>query len=327
MRTFYKYYRKFGFFFAFRFFLYQLKKTLGLPALKYIFISTWHECNANCTQCYEKFEHKTKSSLTTEETKNIIDQFYKLNGLLIYFCSGEFLLRPDALELISHARKKNILVNVVTNGLILDEPLLKKLKSIDLNKLVVSFDSSNPISHDKNRGVPGIFNKASNGLKKATELGIDTQIWTYISNSNFNELDGIIELSKQISKKYVFVFFPLLSGNYFNRFDENLSFEEREYFREKYNPIKEVLLEFPYEHSVCRGGGNEHINVMPDGEVTFCPPVPYSYGNALKEPLKKILPRVKADYRKFFKKKFTGQCPVNFPEYRNNNSGRFIYGK
>ena len=53
----FKYYRRFGF----RFCLYHIKHYLGylgLPTLKYIFISTWHECNANCKHCYEKFEAK-----------------------------------------------------------------------------------------------------------------------------------------------------------------------------------------------------------------------------------------------------------------------------
>lgn len=321
----YRYYRRFGFIFTFRFALYHIKHFLGLPALKYIFISTWHECNANCKHCYEKFQHKTKSSLTTDEVKDIIHQFYKLNGILIYFCSGEFLLRPDAIELITYARKKHILVSVVTNGLLLNDAYLEKLKKADLNRLIVSIDSANALTHNNNRGVHGLFEKATLGLKKATSMGLRTQIWTYVSRSNFNELDGIIDLSKKISKEPVFVFFPLLSGHFFNQFDENLSYNERELIRKKYRAVKEIMLEFLYEHSTCRGGGNEHINIMPDGEVTFCPPVPYSYGNVMKEPLKNILPRIKADYSKFFKNKLTGQCPVNFMEYRENNNGRFIY--
>ncbi len=325
MRKLIKYVKRFGWLFTWRFILYHLKKQLGITVLKYIFISTWHECNANCKHCYEKFEGKNKNSLSTADVKNIIDQFYKLNGILIYFCSGEFLMRPDAIELITYARKKKILVSVVTNGLVLNDEYLEKLKMADLNRLIVSFDSADANRHDNNRGVNGIFNKAYHGLKKATEMGIKTQIWTYVSKSNFNELDGIIEIRKQISKEPVFVFFPLLAGHYFNAFDENLTFEEREFFRKKYNPIKEVMLEFPTEKSVCRGGGNEHINVMPDGEVTFCPPVPYSYGNIHQEPLKKILLKVKKDYNKFFTKRLTGQCPVNFKEYREKNNGKYIY--
>jgi len=321
----YKLYKKFGFKFTLRFILYYFKNKLGIISLKYLFLSTWHECNANCTHCYEKFSNKKKSQLSTQEVKTIIDQFYKLNGILIYFCSGEFLMRTDALELIEYSRKKNILVCVVTNGLLLTEEYIKKLKNTDLNRLVVSIDSASSETHDKNRGVKGIFDKATQGLKKASEIGIKTQIWTYISKSNYSELEGIAELSKKISKEPVFVFFPLLSGHFFDKFDENLTLEEREYFRNTFNNKKEIMLEFPDEKSQCRGGGNEHINIMPDGEVTFCPPVPYSYGNVKNENLKVILKRVKKDYNKFFKTKLTGQCPVNFEEYRKNNNGKFIY--
>ncbi|NMD00481.1 MAG: radical SAM protein [Bacteroidales bacterium] len=320
-----KYYKRFGLTFLFRFYLFHFKHFLGFPALKYIFISTWHECNANCKHCYEKFDRKTNSSLTTEQVKDIINQFYKLNGILIYFCSGEFLLRPDALELISYARKKNILVSVVTNGIVLNDTLIDKLKEVDLNRLIVSLDNVNSEKHDENRGVKGLFNHAIEGIKKASQKGIRTQIWTFISRTNNQDLVALSKLSKKVAKEPVFVFFPLLSGHLFNSFDENFSFEEREEIRKKYNGYKEIMLEFPYEKSVCRGGGNEHINIMPDGEVTFCPPVPYSYGNVLKEPLKKILPLVKKDYQRFFKRKLTGQCPVNFIEYRNKNNGRYIY--
>lgn len=326
MQKLFKYYRRFGFRFVFRFYLYYIKQFLGLPALKYIFISTWHECNANCNHCYEKFEGNTNASLNTKQVKDIIDQFYKLNGILIYFCSGEFLMRPDALELISYARKKSILVSVVTNGLILNDNLLDKLKEIDLNRIIVSLDNAIASIHDSNRGIQGLFNHAIECLEKATKKGIRTQIWTYISRSNYQDLAALAEISKKVAKEPVFVFFPLLSGNLFNNFDENLCFNEREEIRKKYNEIKEIMLEFPSENSLCRGGGKEHINIMPNGEVTFCPPVPYSYGNVLNEPLTKILPRIKKDYNLFFKKRLTGQCPINFKEYRENNRGRFIYG-
>lgn len=325
MQKLYKYYRKFGFRFVFRFCLYHIKHFLGLPALKYIFISTWHECNANCKHCYEKFEGKKNTHLTTEQVKNIIDQFYKLNGILIYFCSGEFLLRPDAIELISYARKKSILVSVVTNGLLLNDSMIIKLKEVDLNRLIVSVDNADAAIHDSNRGIKGIYNQAIKGLEKANQKGIRTQIWTYISRTNYQDLSALAQISRKVAKEPVFVFFPLLSGHLFNAFDENLSLEEREEIRNKYHNHKNIMLEFPNEKSVCRGGGNEHINVMPDGEVTFCPPIPYSYGNVLKEPLKKILPRIKKDYKRFFKRKLTGQCPVNFIKYRQHNNGKYIY--
>ncbi len=248
-----------------------------------------------------------------------------MNGILIYLCSGEFLSRKDAIELIAYARKKSILVSVVTNGLLLNDEWIDKLKEVDLNRLMVSIDNTDSTIHDSNRGIERLFNRAMEGLKIATQKGIKTQIWTFTSKSNHHHLKALSELSKKVAKQPVFVVFPLLSGHLFNAFEENFTSEEREAIRNKYNNLKEIMLEFPYEHSVCRGGDNEHINVMPNGEATFCHPVPYFYENVLQEPFEKILPRIKKDYRRFFKKQFTGQCPVNFKEYRENNNGRYIY--
>ncbi|HPL82972.1 MAG TPA: hypothetical protein PLJ15_01725, partial [Candidatus Omnitrophota bacterium] len=78
----------------------QLLSILGFLRLEKIFICPSHKCNANCVHCYEKFKGNDKKwSLTTNQVKNIIDQFRGLKGHYVYYCSGEFLLRDDALEL------------------------------------------------------------------------------------------------------------------------------------------------------------------------------------------------------------------------------------
>lgn len=305
-----------------------LLRKLGKPMLKSIFICPSHECNANCTHCYEKFLHKKfKHSMTTSEIKKTIDQFHKLGGFRVFFCSGEFLLREDALELIRYTRSKRIIVWIVSNGILLDEKKIKELKEAGLTQLVISIDSANPGTHDKLRRVDGCFEKATEALKIAKKNGISTYIWTYVTKTNFNELDGIVKLGIKLKTQYTFVYFPLLSGNLFNSFEENLTFEEREAFRKEFNPGKGVLLEFASEESICIGGGHFHICVKPSGDVTFCPPVPYSYGNIKTDQLKDCFLKIKKDHEKFCLKECTGQCIVNFKEYRENCNAKFIYNK
>ena len=303
----------------------RFNKSIHLPQLKGIFICPSHECNANCIHCYEKFENKTNDSLSTEKVKDIIDQFRALHGELIYFCSGEFLLRPDAIELIKYASALKMEVNVTSNGLLIDKKKISELKNAGMTTLIISIDSANETRHDEFRGVKGCFNKAVNALRMAHEAGLRTLIWTYISKTNYEELDGIAVLAKQLQTELAFVYFPLLSGHLFYKQHENLSFDEREIFRKRFNRKDPVLLEFPTESSLCRGGGNEHVCVMPTGDVTFCPPVPYSYGNIKDKSLRSILKLVVEDYTKFCTKKCTGQCIVNFEEYRKNCHARFIY--
>jgi len=65
-----------------------------------------------------------------QQVKNIIDQFRRLGGYGVYFCSGEFLLRDDALDLVKYARAKNMVVSVTTNGLLLDEKKIWFFKKV-----------------------------------------------------------------------------------------------------------------------------------------------------------------------------------------------------
>jgi len=302
----------------------RLLRIFGVLQLEKIFICPSYICNADCAHCYEKFPRQNfKQALTTEQIKNIIDQFRNLGGCRVYFCSGEFLLRPDALDIIKYARSSYMAVSVTTNGILLDEEKIENLKVAGLTDLIVSLDSSDPNRHDLLRGVKGCFNKAVNGLRIAREKGINVYIWTYVSKSNFNELEGIVKLGAELNVKEIFVFFTLLSGHLFNKDKENLSYEERELLRRRFNNRSRVCLEFQSESDYCIGGGFRHICVMPSGDVTFCPPVPYSYGNIGSKQLKDCLKNIKSDYNRF--SHCTGQCIVNFAEYRETCNAKFLY--
>ena len=119
-----------------------------------------------------------------------------------------------------------------------------------------------------------------------------------------------------------------MSGNLFNKFEENFTVDERNAIRKKYLFQKPIVFEFPSESlsSYCNGGGREHINIMPPGDATFCPPVPFSYGNIKKESLKVLLAKIEADYKRL-KHCTCQQCPVNYVEYREKCNARFIYPK
>jgi MoaA/NifB/PqqE/SkfB family radical SAM enzyme len=297
---------------------------LGVLQVNKIFICPSHDCNADCVHCYEKFQHQVfRESLTTEGVRGVIDQFHDLGGYFVYFCSGEFLARKDSLELIRYARDKDLAISVTTNGLLLDEKKIDELIAAGLTNLSVSIDSVVPERHDALRGVKGCFRKATEGIRIARRKGLNVRIWTYVSRSHRHELAGIGKLAKELDVEMVLVFMTLLSGHLFDRPEENLTLEERESLRAEFNPSDVVHLEFASEGDSCRGGGREHICVMPSGDVTFCPTVPYSYGNIAQDRLSDCLKRIREDYVRFAHCR--GQCIVNFQEYRKDCDARFMY--
>ncbi len=302
----------------------KILKKLGFSRLDKIFIGPSFKCNANCPHCYEKFENNNlEASLTTAECKNIIDQFEKLGGYWVFFCSGEFLLRSDAFELISYVDNKGMITSVTTNGSLIDKDRIVRLKNAGLKVLIVSIDSADQSKHDSSRGV-GCFKKAVNALELAKEVGIVTHIWTYMTKSHSKELSGIYELGRRIGVQTIFVYFTLLSGYLFDKFEENFTFEEKEAIRKEFNLRSPLLLEFAKERWQCRGGGREHISIAPTGDITFCPPVAYSYGNIREESLKDVLKKIEKDYKRLVHCT-RGQCPINFPEYRERCNAKFMY--
>ncbi|MBN1347073.1 MAG: radical SAM protein [Phycisphaerae bacterium] len=311
--------------FALRAAKYKVLSRLGVAQLMSLFLCPSHRCNANCIHCYEKFAANKGAGLSTAEVKDVLDQFKRLGGLVVHLCSGEFLLREDRMEIIRYISDNHMYASVTSNGLLLDDALLDELKDAGLRELVVSIDSSDGSRHDEFRGVKGCFEKATNGLRLARAKRINTAVWTYVSKTNFDALEGVVNLGKELGVEYTWVFFPLLSGHMFDKPEENLTFEEREAFRRQFNGRPEVRLEFAKESDICVGGGWNHVCVMPSGDVTFCPPVPYSYGNIRSRSLRACLKDIVRDHKRFCRSKCTGQCIVNFPEYRENCNATFMY--
>jgi MoaA/NifB/PqqE/SkfB family radical SAM enzyme len=304
----------------------QLRSRAGVLQLKELFISCSHACNANCVHCYEKFSHEMLSrSLTSGQVRSAVDQLVELGGYQVFYCSGEFLLRSDALDQIAYARSRDLAVSITSNGMLLDAPTVAAIDEAGVTKLIVSLDSADASRHDELRGVEGCFESAVNGIRLALERKVLTEIWTYVSRSNPGELRAIALLGEELGVDSVFVFFPLLSGHFFDKPEENLTREERDRHRREFNRSPVVMLEFPDEGDHCRGGGAYHINVMPSGHVTYCPAVPYSYGHIDSRSLRDCLVDIRRDRRRLAHC-CRGQCPVNFDDYRRGCNARFMYG-
>lgn len=301
----------------------EIAVRLGWQVGPHIFLSPSHQCNLKCDHCFEVFNNKRdRYNMDTAELKKVIDDFYELRGTRITFCSGEFLMRSDAIELVEYASKKGFFVAVTSNGLLLTEKKLIELQKAGLSNLTISIDSPNAKEHDSNRNKSGLHDHIVKVLPLIKKHHINFRVWSFISKSNFNHLEEFNDFAEKHNISEIFFFFTLLSGHFFNRPEENLTREERDWCREKTKKLKRIRLEFYKEDDLCAGGGKEHYNIMPTGDVTFCPPIPYSYGNVRKEPMAQIFDRVRKDRKKF--RHLKGECPVNFQEYRDECNAELL---
>lgn len=169
--------------------------------MKQKFVFQWHithKCNLRCKHCYQEEYCK---DLEIDELIRIfhqIKEFLKKNKAIghINFTGGEPLLSKHLWRLMDLSEKYQISFGILTNGVLIDKEVVKKLREYEKIRFVqVSIDGIEE-THDNIRGA-GNFAKAMEGLKLLRKAGIQTMVSFTLSKSNGNELKKVIRLCEK----------------------------------------------------------------------------------------------------------------------------------
>ena len=150
-------------------------------------------CNAKCKHCGSSAEkRKYDGELTTEEIKSAFKQIAEsmdASKILINVTGGEPLVRQDLCEVMEYASKElGFHWGMTTNGILLNEKNIEKLKNANMESISVSIDGLQE-THDEFRGVPGSYNLIMNNIKKLKEAGFvkHLQVTTVFHKKNINQ--------------------------------------------------------------------------------------------------------------------------------------------
>lgn len=131
----------------------------------------------------------------------------------ITFCGGEVFLLDWFPNLVNQLTAQDLIIEIITNGTLDSLKLFNQPNQINL---IVSLDGL-PAEHDANRG-PGNFIKSLNFLKKAQKLGFHTEVFTVVSQKNFNSPDKFENyLNKQLGNLPAITYHPRKPRSYLNR--------------------------------------------------------------------------------------------------------------
>ena len=278
-----------------------------------ITIGVTYKCQCHCVHCSTNVPTRRKfAELETPQIKSVIDQAKQMGVLRVTFFGGEPLLRKDIFELIHYAHTSGLITRINTNGDLLNRESVSKLKDAGLALCDVSLDDPDPGVHDTLRGLPGLHEKAIQGIRLLKEYKIFTQIVTYAARRNIPDgLKRIIDLGKSLGVFAVSIVFPIATGCWYYSFKEILNEEEKEAVR-RLGDCRFVHVELSSPRSKCSLINKSGLYVSPEGDVTPCPFVPYSLGNVKENALGEIW----SCFCRSFKLEFEGDCPMNSIEFR-----------
>ncbi len=160
-----------------------------------------NRCNLHCRMCnqWKTSPEEAGRELSTREWFNFIDSARRMHAAVIVITGGEPLLREDLFEIIKYIRKNKIACHLCTNGTLLNEVNVRKLKDAGVNSVSVSLDSDLPQVHNKMRG-QDCFAVVVNGIKLMRDLAPEVRLGInyVVTRMNFRNLDRMIAFARQL---------------------------------------------------------------------------------------------------------------------------------
>lgn len=150
-------------------------------------------CNANCIHCGSKSGARRANELTEEEAMRLCDDLHTLGCQSVSLIGGEIFLNPYWEKVCARLTELGIKAAPLTNGLLVNETNLEKLKQAGVDNVAFSIDGLARV-HDHIRGVPGLFDKMIANIRLTQHAGLRVGVNTAISALNVEELPGVYQL-------------------------------------------------------------------------------------------------------------------------------------
>jgi MoaA/NifB/PqqE/SkfB family radical SAM enzyme len=177
----------------------QWSATLRLPDLQLpavCDVSVTNVCNAACEFCgfaRDKTLVGTARYLDAKEFSRALPILHRRGIRYLTLQGGEPLVHPDIVRLVSATAAAGISCAVITNGWFLPR-MIRALVDAGLDRLIVSIDSADRATHERNRGLEGLERRLIEGIAGARACGLPVQASVTVSRLlRYDELPATLQ--------------------------------------------------------------------------------------------------------------------------------------
>lgn len=173
----------------------SVKPVFDVPL--YIAWEVTHVCNARCVHCYSDSgpHHRAANDLSTDDALRVIDQLADAGLLILAFSGGEPLTRPDIFTLIDHAARRGLVVNIASNGSLIDATMARRLRGSGVRSVTISLDGADAATHDGIRRFPGLFARAIAAIEALAAEDLRVVVSFTPMRNNHHHGPAVVELA------------------------------------------------------------------------------------------------------------------------------------
>jgi radical SAM protein with 4Fe4S-binding SPASM domain len=260
------------------------------PLVK-LFWNVTYACNFRCPICFTDSGRPHPDELSTVEAKAMLTQAAAVGVRDIIISGWEPFVRPDLVELLAHMAQVGITGRIASNGSLLDDEVLDRLRGETLVKsFQISLDTLDPAVYSAEHGASARYlDVALERLRRVQARGFHTTVSARLTPRTLPGLPALLDRACQEGWSTVTVHLPLHT-----RRAESALPQDRDMLRamapvfehfcqlstrwlvETYIPwgafhptIGRLERDARVVHCGCRAG-RDRLSIQPDGAITPC---------------------------------------------------------
>lgn len=160
-----------------------------------LFFEVTSRCNALCDHCGSRCTASKRDELSPDTFKKVLDNVaenFGTKAIMLNITGGEPIMRKDLFEITGHANKLGFKWGLVTNGMLITDDVIEKMKETNMSTITISLDGMKK-THEEFRHVPGSFNKIVTAIEKLKSENFveHIQVTFIATKNNISELPEV----------------------------------------------------------------------------------------------------------------------------------------
>jgi len=155
-------------------------------------IEVTERCNLRCVHCYINLPAGDRGAqereLSASEVYGILDQIVDEGCLWLQLTGGEPLVRPDFLDIYTHAKKKGLLITLFTNGTTITPRIADHLAEWCPFAVEITLYGYTQETYERVTGVSGSYGRCMRGIDLLLERDIPLKLKSMIMTLNRHEV-------------------------------------------------------------------------------------------------------------------------------------------
>ena len=253
--------------------------TVQHPQEHGIYVYLTNRCNQRCRHCYMYAGENTSNELATSEIVNLLKNFSTIGGRVVTFTGGEVTVRPDFLTIIEAAKKMDLTVCVLTNGVLWSRQFIQKAAKY-IDEVQVSIDGFDAESYRAVRG-SNAFGDVLVSVNRLVEAGIRVTVAvTPLLDTLLGNEKRYVDFAKDLLARYKGKeFFVKFNAELMDGRDITPTEEENDLYRAAMKSIKNQCSPFSEEegfaidhrnNTIFNNCGYGGLTIAANGDVYFC---------------------------------------------------------